>query len=93
MDQEGGCYDDMGACKDLRLPHIDAHTSGRPLDAAHRRFEVEAIQIRHLDLGNFFDLLLRDRADLVLVRLGRAARLISTGTGDVLVMKVKERSE
>jgi hypothetical protein len=30
-----------------------------PLTAAHGRFHVEAVQIRHLDLGDLFHLLLR----------------------------------
>ena len=39
-------------------------------------FDVEAVQIRHLDLGDLFHLLQRDLADFRLVRFGRALRHI-----------------
>ena len=41
------------------LNYVHAHTAGRALHRAHGGFHIEAVQIGHLDLGDFFDLFLR----------------------------------
>src|SRR5581483_4014137 len=53
------------------LNHFDAHTAAGPLHLLHRRFDGEAIQIGHLDLGDLFHLLRGDLSDFVLIRLSR----------------------
>ena len=80
--------------RDRLLADIDAHAAARTDDLALCGFDIEAVQVRHLDLGDLFDLLLGDLADLVLVRfrgtLGKIdGALDQTATGGVLVMNVK----
>src|SRR5260370_29938903 len=58
------------ACSTLH--DVDAHAAGSAFDALDGGFEREAIQVRHLDLGDLLDLLMRDLPNLGLVRLGRA---------------------
>src|SRR5206468_3941746 len=48
---------------------VEAHRTGRASDRFHCRFERVAIEIGHLQLCDLLDLLRRDGADLVLVRL------------------------
>jgi hypothetical protein len=55
---------------------VDAHAARGAGHRTHGRFQIEAVQVGHLDLGDLFDLLLRDLADLGLVRLGRALRQV-----------------
>jgi len=64
-------------------------------DTLYRGFNVEAVQVGHLDLGDLGHMLLGDLAHLVLIGLSRpfspglTAALMSTGTGGVLVMNVR----
>src|ERR1022692_4205651 len=58
------------------LNDVDAHAARRPAHRAHGRFQLEAVQVRHLDLGDLFDLSLGDLADLRLMRFSRALRQI-----------------
>src|SRR5215472_19326244 len=53
------------------LDYVDAHAASGTFDGTHRALELETVQVGHLDLGDLFHLLLRDLADLRLVRLGR----------------------
>src|SRR5436190_2360597 len=58
-----------------KLPdYVDSHRPGGAGDGLDRGFQRLAIQIGELGLGDLLDLLLRDRADLVLVRLGGSLR-------------------
>src|ERR1017187_5639130 len=59
------------------LYDVDAHAARRAAHRAHRRFQLEAVQVGHLDLGDLFDLSLGDLADLRLVRFRRALRQIA----------------
>jgi hypothetical protein len=54
------------------LDYIYAHAAGGAFYTANGGAEIEAVQIRHLDLGDLFHLLLGDLADLVLVRFRRS---------------------
>src|ERR1700680_2174519 len=47
---------------------FQAHVSRRAHNRAHRLFDIRRIQINQLDLGDFFDLLLRHFADFVAIR-------------------------
>src|SRR5262249_44653118 len=60
----------------LLSDYIDAHRTGRPLDGVDRRFDRVAVQIGHLHPGDVFNLLRRNRANLVAVRLGGTLREI-----------------
>ena len=78
--------------------YIHSHASGRAFHRPHRRFQFEAVQVRHLHFGDLFYLFLVILPTLVLC--GSAdpfakftARLISTGTGGVFVTNVNDRSE
>src|SRR5712691_7940347 len=51
---------------------VHAHAARGALHRIHSGFDGEAVEIRHLDLGDFFHMLERDLADAVLVGLGRA---------------------
>src|ERR1019366_10279341 len=53
------------------LYHVHAHAARGASHRPHGRFQIETVQIGHLDLGNLFHLILRDLAHLGLVRLGR----------------------
>jgi hypothetical protein len=50
--------------------HVHAHASGSALHRPHGGVQTEAVQVRHLDLGDLFHLLLGDLAHLILIRLG-----------------------
>src|SRR5579871_5974203 len=72
----------------IRLPiamlealHVDTHAAGTAGDGAHRGLQVGGRDVRHLDLGDLFQLLARDLPHLVGVG-GRAAFLESQGLAD-----------
>src|ERR1700676_713965 len=72
-----GCFSiSMPRKSAIKLDDVHAHAARRARDRAHRRRQVEAVQVRHLDLSDLLDLLLRDLADLDLMRFGRALRQI-----------------
>src|SRR5205823_4029519 len=50
----------------------DAHVAGSAFDLLHRAFQADRVEILHLDLSDFLNLLARQLADLVLVRGVRA---------------------
>jgi len=55
----------------LMLNYVDAHGSRSSLDGTNRGPSTsEAVQVRHLDLGDLFHLLRRDLTDLGLMRFG-----------------------
>src|SRR6185436_4419760 len=56
----------------VRLPDLDSHAARRAQHGLDRGLQVDAVQVGHLDLGDQLDLLHRDLADLVLVRLAAA---------------------
>src|SRR5580658_7369969 len=67
--------------QDNILPHklfgyVHAHAARRAFYAAHGRFQIETVEIRHLDLGDLFHLLGGDLAHLILIRLSRPLRQI-----------------
>src|SRR5215213_5910343 len=63
----------------FRIPHsslfdVETHVARRALDGLDGRFEVRRVQVLELELGDLLDLVARDRADLLAVRLARALR-------------------
>src|SRR5450432_2506405 len=52
--------------------HVDAHAAGAACDGSHGRVQVAGGQIRHLHLGDVFELLARNLAHLGGVRRGAA---------------------
>src|ERR1022692_15962 len=60
-----------------QLDDVDAHAARRAAHRAHGGFQLEAVQVGHLDLGDLFDLRLRDLADLPLMRFSRPLRQIA----------------
>jgi len=72
----------------ITCPHDHAHRAGAARHDAHRGFEICCIQVGHLRLGDFLDLLAGDLCRLVGVRRALpdsmpAAFLISTVVGGV----------
>src|ERR1700749_3090923 len=53
---------------------VETHVARRALDGFDGRFEVRRVQVLELELGDLLDLVARDGADLLLVRLARALR-------------------
>src|SRR5208283_1464896 len=60
-----------GACYSLGFHDFQTHVARRTHDRAHRGIQIGGVEIDKLDLGDFFDLLLRYLPDLVAIRLGR----------------------
>ena len=76
---------------------LQAHVAGRAFDLAHCAFDIDGVQILHLQLGDLADLGAGHLADFLAVGQAEpfstpAAFLSRTAAGGVLRMKVNEPS-
>src|SRR5579871_913699 len=60
----------------LGFHDFQTHVARRTGHSAHRGFQICGVEIDKLDLGDFFDLLLRYFADFVAIRLRRTLRQV-----------------
>src|SRR5688572_29667307 len=87
--------------------HRKAHRAGGSLDHAHGGLDARGVEVRHLDLGDFTNLLLRDLRDLVAVRnagsllracrfheqVRRGRRLGNEGEGAIRIHRDLDRND
>src|SRR5829696_219493 len=77
-DERGVMNDELKAAlnSSFRIHHSSfnrqTHVARRALDGLDGRFEVRRVQVLELEAGDLLDLVARDGADLLLVRLARA---------------------